>query len=802
MNKNNILNHTPMIQQYLSLKSKYPDIFLFYRLGDFYELFFDDAKKISCLLNITLTKRGYSLGKKVPMAGIPYLSLNYYLSKLIKIGKSAVICEQTDILNKESGLIERKISRVVTPGTTIDECFLDNFKNNLLSAIYYSKKQFGYSVLDLCSGDFYVSVHNTFEDLLSELKCTDPEELLIPENFLYVNYFKNRKGVKLCSSHYFEVNSSYRQLNLQFGTINLKSFGIENNNLVISVAGCLLKYLKSIRYFSLPHIKLIQMRHNHDYVFMNTATQRNLEIIKNISGGYDNTLFSVLNHTSTAMGSRMLKKWLSFPVRNINLIHDRQNKIKFLRTIYMILSPILKKVGDLERIVSRIALRLASPKDFLSMRISLSQFSKIVTVLKNFKLDNFKILSLKEFKIIQELLFRAIKSSPSLTIKEGNVISDNYNDNLDKWRTIEKSAEKYLQEFESKEKKLLGIKSLKINKNKVLGYYLQISKKYTKSIPKKYNKIQTLKYYVRYSHPELIEYENNFIRAKEKSLEIEKFLYDQLFDLIIPHLDILRKSILVISKLDVLNNLAERSCVLNYVCPKISSEYTLSIIGGRHPVIETLLLTPFISNSINLSKKSNMLIITGPNMGGKSTYMRQIALIVIMTHIGSFVPASYACIKIFDKIFTRIGASDNLASGESTFMLEMSETASILNNATSHSLVLIDELGRGTSMHDGLSLAWACIEYLAQKINSMTLFSTHYFELTKLEHHFFNIKNVYFDVVEYEDKVSFMYTLKFGSINKSYGLFVAKLAKIPSCVLLSAKKKLNKLLLERINKIS
>ncbi|AAO27092.1 DNA mismatch repair protein MutS [Buchnera aphidicola str. Bp (Baizongia pistaciae)] len=790
MNKKN--NDTPMIKQYLSLKLHYPNMFLFYRLGDFYELFFDDAKRISLMLDITLTKRGYSSQKEIPMAGIPYTSLNRYLSKLLKIGESAVICEQTHIIDKRTGLIERKISRVVTPGTVIDEEFLSETKNNLLGSVYYSKKRFGYATLDLCSGNFYISEYDTFESFISELQRTDPEELLIQEDFLYMNFFEKRKGIRLCKLNDFNIDSAYQQLKCHFKTKNLKSFGVYQNNLAISAAGCLLKYLKFIQYSLLPHVKSIKVRYDCNHIFMNSATRKNLEIINNISGKKEHTLLSILDNTATPMGGRLLRKWLSAPIKDIKIINKRHNIIKSLKTVYMSLSLLLKGIGDLERIISRIACRSASPKDFVSMRSALLQFSKIIFVLNSTKSKTLELISckIKEYNSILILLRRSLKVCPSKTIKEGNVISENYNKDLDKWRKIANNASEYLQYFEVSERKRLHITSLKVNNNRVLGYYVQISKKDIKLAPNNYKKIQTLKHCVRYSTLELLDYENNVNNAKDKVLEIENYLYNELFDFIIPYIDSLKISVNTISELDVLNNLTERACVLNYVCPVISDEYGILLTDSRHPVVENLLKTPFVKNSINLSKSSNMLIITGPNMGGKSTYMRQIALIVIMAYIGSFVPAKYARIGLCDKIFTRIGSADNLAYGESTFMMEMIEMSSILRNSTSNSLVLIDELGRGTSMHDGLSLAWACIEYLAGKINAMTLFSTHYFELTKLKNYYSNIRNMYFDVLEHNNEIVFTYVIKNGFINKSYGLVVAALAKLPKCILLSAKKKL------------
>ncbi|ANF17146.1 DNA mismatch repair protein MutS [Buchnera aphidicola (Schlechtendalia chinensis)] len=796
MNKKNmILDHTPMIKQYLSIKSNYCDIFLLYRMGDFYELFYEDAIRISKLLNLTLTKRGYSLGSEVPMAGIPVSSLNYYLKKIIDLRESVAICEQNGIKKSSSGLIDRKVVKVITPGTAVEDFLLEEDKDNLLGSIYYKNKKFGYAILNLCSGSFCISEHLSCESFISEIHRTNPEELLVPENFSNSTVILNRKGIRYKSLREFDFKYACKQLEIQFGFESILNLKEKNLDLAIRASGCLLSYAKSIQCFYLPHIKSISVRCDNDYIYMSDVTRKHLEIFLNVSGKKEHTLLSILDHTSTSMGSRLLKQWLSSPIKDTSVIKNRHAVIKALKTVFFLLKPLLKKIGDLERIISRIYLKTACPRDLILMRVALNQFSKINFILNNTNCSCLKDISysIKEFNSIKELLERSIKDFPSSTIQEGNVIEDRYNSELDNWRSIKEGTCNYIKSFEIKERNDLNISSLKIRYNKIIGYYIQISKRHFGLVPDHYILRQTLKNFKRYSTQKLIEYEYNIINAREKVLEIEKKLYNEIFDFIFPHLESLQKSSFSLSKLDVLNNLSERACTLNYVCPIIHNKYGILLSNGRHPVVETILRTPFIPNSVHLSKEQNTLIITGPNMGGKSTYMRQIALIVIMAWIGSFVPASYAKIGYFDKIFTRIGSADNVANGKSTFMTEMVEMSYILRNANKYSLILIDEIGRGTSINDGLSLAWACMEFFVKKIKSMTLLSTHYFALTDFKNNFSNVKNVYFDALEYNKKVSFMYSLKEGSYRKSYGLAVAELADFPSSVIEMAKKKFQEL---------
>ncbi|CAL4324146.1 DNA mismatch repair protein MutS [Buchnera aphidicola (Eriosoma lanigerum)] len=794
MNSNSKHSHTPMIKQYLLLKEQYPNMLLFYQMGDFYELFFNDAKQISNLLNITLTKRGY-INNNVPMAGIPCNNINVYVSKLVKLGKSVVICDQIGNKLLRKGLLERKVVKVITPGTITDEDFLSEHTDNLVASLYEQDNIFGYATLDLASGRFYVSEYYNPELLLSRIQCTNPQELLYPDNFSYMYLISDRKGLNKRSSIDFSACSSKKILKLHFGSEKYKLFEINQDGAALSASGCLLKYVKSMHYNYLHHIRCIKKLNNEDYIYMNVATIKQLDLVENISGNVSNTLYFVLNHTVTRMGSRMLKRWLCMPIRNQLILQNRQKSILELQSHYLELQKLLIRISDLERITSRLSLRTALPRDWLLLRISLRILPKINDLLLKLKSNNLKSLSLliNTYPDLIDLLEKAIAEFPSNSIREGNVIADQYNLQLDQLRTIKSSAHDVLINIEVEEKIKYGINTLKINFNSLIGYYIQISNKYLHLIPKEYIKKQTLKHFTRYTFPSLQQFQETFLTAEFRSVELETILYEELFDLIFPYLEKLQMTSKALSELDVLTNLSERSITLNYVCPILTDKKEIRLKKSRHPVIELLPDVSFVANDINLTQLKTIMVITGPNMGGKSTYMRQIALIVIMSSIGSFVPAKYARIGIIDKIFTRIGSADNVFKKQSTFMLEMVELTSILNFSTENSLVLIDEIGRGTATNDGLSLAWSCLEHLAKNINSMTLFATHYFELTYLSNILSMIKNLFFSVLEQDGKIIFLHTIKPGVSKKSYSLSVAELAGLPNSIISSAKKKLKEL---------
>lgn len=788
-------HHTPMMQQYLKLKSQHPKILLFYRMGDFYELFYDDAKRASQLLNISLTKRGASGGEPIPMAGVPHHAIENYLAKLVQLGESVAICEQIGDPATSKGPVERKVVRIVTPGTVSDEALLQEHQDNLLAAIWQDDKQFGYATLDISSGRFLIAEPVDKETMAAELQRTNPAEILYPEDLAAMDLIENRRGLRRRPLWEFELDTARQQLNMQFGTKDLNGFGVETAVRGLRAAGCLLQYVKDTQRTSLPHIRGLSIERHQDGIILDAATRRNLELTLNMSGSTENTLAAILDHSVTAMGSRMIKRWIHAPTRNVTTLHNRQSAIAKLQNSYSELQPFLRNIGDLERIIARLALRTARPRDLARMRYAFQQLPDIHQLLAPFSSEYIHTLKnqIGQFSELQVLLEKAVVETPPVLIRDGGVIAAKYNAELDEWRGLADGATDYLDRLEIREREKLGLDTLKVGFNGVHGYFIQVSRGQSHLVPIHYVRRQTLKNAERYIIPELKEYEDKVLTSKGKALALEKGLYDELFDLMLPHLEALQNSASALAELDVLCNLSERAYTLNYNCPTLTDKAGIHITGGRHPVVEQVLNEPFIANPLQLSPQRRMLIITGPNMGGKSTYMRQAALIVLMAHIGSFVPAESATIGPVDRIFTRIGAADDLASGRSTFMVEMTETANILHNATEHSLILMDEIGRGTSTYDGLSLAWSCAENLAHKIKAMTLFATHYFELTTLPERMEGVENVHLDAVEHGDTIAFMHSVQPGAASKSYGLAVAALAGVPRDVIKRARQKLKEL---------
>lgn len=790
-----LTTHTPMMQQYLKLKAENPDILLFYRMGDFYELFYDDAKKASQLLDISLTKRGASAGEPIPMAGVPYHAVESYLARLIAMGESVAICEQIGDPALSKGPVERKVVRIVTPGTVSDELLLEDRKDNLLAAIWQEKSGYGFATLDISSGRFNVFECDSADTMQAELQRTSPVEILYPEDFQSMSLIENRSGLRRRPLWDFDLSTAKQQLNLQFATKDLIGFGVEKADKALRAAGCLLQYVKDTQKTSLPHIRSITKQSQDKFVILDAATRRNLEITENLAGGTDNTVAAILDKTQTAMGSRMLKRWLHTPIRDRLILSQRQNSIEELQEHYLVIQPLLKQIGDIERILARLALRSARPRDFARLRDSYNHLPQLQFELNALNDPYLQALchTIGTFDEIANLLNNAIIETPPVLIRDGGVIAEGYHEELDQLRLLSAGATNYLEQLEVRERETLGIDTLKIGFNAVHGYYIQVSRGQSHLVPVHYTRRQTLKNAERYIIPELKEYEDKVLTSKGKALALEKVLYDQLFDILLPQLESMQKSAEALAELDVLTNLAERAQTLNYTKPQLSIDKGINIHNGRHLVVEQVLSEPFIANSLNLSQQRRMLIITGPNMGGKSTYMRQTALIALLAYMGSFVPASNAIIGPIDRIFTRIGASDDLASGRSTFMVEMTETANIMHNATEHSLILMDEIGRGTSTYDGLSLAWACVEMLVNQIKAMTLFATHYFELTQLPEQINSIYNVHFDAIEHENTIAFRHTVQEGAASKSYGIAVAGLAGVPNIILKRAKQKLKEL---------
>lgn len=785
--------HTPMMMQYLQLKAQNPDILLFYRMGDFYELFYDDAKRAAALLDISLTKRGQSAGEPIPMAGVPYHAVEGYLAKLVALGESVAICEQVGDPTTSKGPVERKVVRIVTPGTVSDEALLPERQDNLVAAVYEEKGTFAIASLDMTSGRFLMSELPSKEALAAELQRLQPAEILYAEDFSAASILNNYKGLRRRPVWEFELVTAIQLLNRQFGTQSLAGFGVEKAVIALCAAGCVLHYAQETQRTALPHINSIKLAQHSDTILLDAATRRNLELTQNLAGGTENTLAAVLDKCVTPMGSRLLKRWIHQPIRDYAKLEGRQQTIAAFIQYDRVseLQPLLQQVGDMERILARVALRSARPRDLTRLRTALAQLPEIAKNSQNLTASLDKLLSqVADFSELHDLLERAIIENPPQLMRDGGVIAEGYNAELDEWRELSDGATQYLENLEIRERESTGIDSLKIGFNAVHGYYIQISQGQAHKAPIHYVRRQTLKNAERYIIPELKTYEDKVLKAKGASLALEKQLYDELFDILMPRLGELQLAAMALSTLDVLTNLAERAESLNYVCPTFSQTRVVNIKGGRHPVVEQVLTDPFIANPVFLNAQRHLLIVTGPNMGGKSTYMRQIALITLMAYIGSFVPAESAEIGPIDRIFTRIGASDDLASGRSTFMVEMTEMANILHQATEKSLVLIDEIGRGTSTYDGLSLAWACAEWLAKKIQSLTLFATHYFELTGLPHQFKGVANVHLDAREHNDTIAFMHSVQEGAASKSYGLAVAALAGVPKQVIQLAKQRL------------
>ncbi|EGQ8649936.1 DNA mismatch repair protein MutS [Vibrio cholerae] len=790
-------HHTPMMQQYLRLKAENPDILLFYRMGDFYELFYDDAKRASELLDISLTKRGASAGEPIPMAGVPFHAVEGYLAKLVQMGESVAICEQIGDPATSKGPVERKVVRIVTPGTVTDEALLSERVDNLIAAIYHHNGRFGYATMDITSGRFQLSEPQTEEEMAAELQRTSPRELLFPEDFSPVHLMASRQGNRRRPIWEFEPDTAKQQLNQQFGTRDLVGFGVEQAKLGLCAAGCLIQYVKDTQRTALPHIRSLTWDRQDQSVILDAATRRNLELTHNLAGGTDNTLAEVLDHCATPMGSRMLKRWIHQPMRDNATLNQRLDAITELKetALYGELHPVLKQIGDIERILARLALRSARPRDLARLRHAMQQLPELHSVMSELKQPHLTELRTHAEPMdgLCDLLERAIKENPPVVIRDGGVIADGYSAELDEWRDLANGATEFLERLEAEERDRHGIDTLKVGYNNVHGFYIQVSRGQSHLVPPHYVRRQTLKNAERYIIEELKQHEDKVLNSKSRALALEKQLWEELFDLLLPHLEQLQQLAASVAQLDVLQNLAERAENLEYCRPTLVQKAGIHIQGGRHPVVERVMNEPFIANPIELNPQRRMLIITGPNMGGKSTYMRQTALIALMAHIGSYVPAESASIGPLDRIFTRIGASDDLASGRSTFMVEMTETANILHNATRNSLVLMDEIGRGTSTYDGLSLAWASAEWLAKEIGAMTLFATHYFELTELPNVLPHLANVHLDAVEHGDGIAFMHAVQEGAASKSYGLAVAGLAGVPKPVIKNARAKLQQL---------
>ncbi|KAA6184195.1 DNA mismatch repair protein MutS [Thiohalocapsa marina] len=812
-----------MMQQYLRIKADHPDKLLFYRMGDFYELFFGDAEQAARLLDITLTRRGQSAGKPIPMAGIPYHAAEGYLARLVRLGVSVAICEQIGDPAKSKGPVAREVVRVVTPGTLTDEALLDERRENLLCAVAEDGNRFGVAVLELASGRFSVvelagsaaasasgaesGTGAGTEALTAELERLRPAELLLSEDSrlpetLRLDALGLARAVTRRQQWLFDSDSATRALCEQFGTRDLAGFGCADLPLAIGAAGCLLQYVKDTQCAALPHLRGLQTERRDDAVILDAATRRNLELTTPLGGGEGadrHTLAGVMDRTCTAMGARALRRWINRPLRDNGQIRRRHDAIEtlILRGAYDPLRDELAAIADLERIASRIALGSARPRDLAALRDGLARLPALGAVLQD--LDDPLLQTLRtdlgEQPETLELLGRAIREQPPVLIRDGGVIARGYDAELDELRDLAEHGDRFLLELEQRERERTGIATLKVSYNRVHGYYIELGRSHADKVPDDYRRRQTLKGVERYITPELKRFEDQVLSARERALSREKALYDELLAQLRQQLAPLQTCAEALAVLDVLCNLAERAERLDWTRPQLVDEPMIDIDDGRHPVVEQVSggTQPFVANGVRLDEARRMLIITGPNMGGKSTFMRQTALIVLMACAGSFVPARAARLGPVDRIFSRIGAADDLAGGRSTFMVEMEETANILHNASPCSLVLMDEVGRGTSTFDGLSLAWSCGIELATRIRAFTLFATHYFELTTLPETHPGIANVHLEAVEHGERIVFLHSVREGPANQSYGLQVAALAGVPAAVIDRARSRLREL---------
>ncbi len=784
--------HTPMMRQYLAIKAEYPDMLVFYRMGDFYELFYDDAKRAASLLDITLTARGKSAGNPIPMAGVPYHAVEGYLAKLVRKGESVAICEQVGDPATSKGPVERKVTRIVTPGTLTDEALLAETRDNLVAAVFADGDTIGIAWLDLAGGRFQLTEAPSAEAMRAELERLRPAELIVDEDRPPDAGLREDLRITRRPPWHFELDSARRLLCAQFGTRDLSGFGCDGFPRGVAAAGALLQYVSDTQKAAMPHLQALSVERREDAVIMDGPTRRNLELERSLSGHHEHTLAGVMDRCQSPMGSRLLRRWIQRPLRESGTLRARYQAIDALLTGGALddLQSRIDGVGDVERILSRVALRSARPRDLRQLCEALARLPELRNKLAALESPLLEELhgEITEHRAQHDLLARAIIDSPPMLIRDGGVIADGYDDELDDLRAIATNADQYLLDLEAREREQTGIATLKLGYNRVHGYYIEISKAQADKAPVEYVRRQTLKSAERYITPELKEFEDKVLGARERALAREKLLYEGLLDRLHDVLGELQLTAHRLAELDVLTCLAERAMALRLCKPEIADEPCIEITGGRHLVVEQVIDTPFVANDVSLNSERRLLVVTGPNMGGKSTYMRQTALIAILAHIGSYVPADSLRIGPIDRIFTRIGASDDLAGGRSTFMVEMTETATILHNATEQSLVLMDEIGRGTSTFDGLSLAWAAAHYMGETAAAFTLFATHYFELTALAEEIPACENVHLDATEHGGELVFLHAVKPGPANQSYGLQVAALAGVPRDVIRRARR--------------
>lgn len=788
------------MRQYLALKAQHADMLLFYRMGDFYELFFEDAEKASKLLGITLTRRCSSNGEPIKMAGVPYHAAEQYLAKLSKMGEAVAICEQIGDTNSSNGgtskgPVERAVTRILTPGTLTDSALLDESRDNLLLSVFAGDGVLGLARINLASGSFILS-EIAIGLLAQELERISPAEVIYADDFKHSALENFSCAKRRLSAWQFDLDTAINSLTKQFNTRDLNGFGCADLSAAISAAGALLEYVKHTQRSALPHIAALSVEQTSQYIQLDANTRRNLELDITLRGEASPSLYSLLNSTKTAMGARLLRHWLHHPLRDRNQVAKRHEALAELiaTSQYPALQNHLKAIGDIERITTRVALKTARPRDLSSLCNSLLQLTTLQDSLTSQNAILLETLreNLQTPVSVIKLLTQAIKPEPSSVLREGGVIADGFDAELDELRALQTNHGEFLLQFETAEKARTGLTNLKVEYNSVHGFYIEISRAQAEHAPPEYRRRQTLKNVERFITPELKTFEDKVLSANDRALAREKMLYEQVLTQLSPFITALQINAGAVASLDVLCCFAERAQALNYVQPQFVNEPGLIIEAGRHPVVESI-TQPFVANDVSINPYRQLLLITGPNMGGKSTFMRQIALIVLLAHCGAYVPANVVKIGEIDRIFTRIGASDDLAGGRSTFMVEMTETASILHNATDKSLVLLDEIGRGTSTFDGLSLAWAVAKQLLEKNKSYTLFATHYFELTRIVDEFKHAANIHLDAVEHGNGIVFLHKVEEGAANQSYGIQVAQLAGIPKSVVAAAKRKLTQL---------
>ena len=789
--------HTPLMKQFFAAKAEHPDILLLFRMGDFYELFYDDARKAARLLDITLTQRGASAGAPIPMAGVPVHAMEGYLARLVALGESVAICEQIGDPALAKGLVERKVVRIVTPGTVTDEALLQERRDTLLVAVSRGKSAYGLAWADLAAGRFLVSEVANEDQLAAELARLDPAELLAPDEDGWPTAVTSLPGFRRRPPWGFDADACRRQLLRFFQLHDLTGFGLEDKPLATSAAGALLAYVEETQKQRLPHLSSIALESADDGIALNAATRRHLELDSRADGRIEHTLLGVLDSSVSPMGGRLLRRWLNRPLRDRAVLGQRHHAVATLMhgNAHESLRERFRGLGDVERILSRVALRSARPRDLSTLRDGLGLLPDLRALLAPLDSPRLAELSaeLGEHAADAAMLAAAIVPQPPVLLRDGGVIADGFDADLDELRTLSTTADQFLVDLEAREKAATGIATLKVGYNRVHGYFIEISKGQSERAPTHYTRRQTLTGAERYITQELKNFEDKVLSARDRSLTREKVLWEGLLDVVNERLEALRRCAAALSELDVLAAFAERAQALDWSRPELTDAPGLHIERGRHPVVEAVRSEPFEPNDLVLGEERRMLVITGPNMGGKSTYMRQNALIVLLAHIGSFVPASRAVIGPIDRILTRIGAGDDLARGQSTFMVEMAETSYILHHATAQSLVLMDEIGRGTSTYDGLALAEACARHLAHHNRAYTLFATHYFELTALAEPGSGIANVHLDAIEHGDKLVFMHAVKDGPANRSFGLQVAALAGLPRVVVEQARRTLAEL---------